>query len=166
MKQTFEETLAAHKDGIEEIVADALQVTFKTYFGIDIYKAGLRLDKDLKDGIFCSTTIRDPNSAGAVTISFEKPFLLELSNMIYPPNEASKKESFEACAKEIGNIVSARVKTYLNDHGHDLTIGIPSIVYQDERKAHDIKFSFFIEHSRLFVDIDFNAGVGVCETVN
>lgn len=152
----LEKTLLSHKEKIQEIVSDTLQITFKTYFDIDIYKAGNQDTKSLKEGIYCETFIQDSKENAVVLISFEKPFLQELANIVYPPNEAKKSESVEACAKEIANIVTARVKTYLNESGYKLTLGIPSIVNTTELTTEDVKVSFFIHDSRLFVDIGFN----------
>lgn len=155
----LEKTLLAHKEKIQEIVSDTLQITFKNYFNIDIYKSGIYAGKNLKDGIFCETHIADPANEAVVLISFEKPFLQELAKMVYPPAEADKSASMESCAKEIANIVTARVKTYLNESGYDLKIGIPSIVNTTELSTEDVKVSFFIEQSRLYVDIGFNPAV-------
>ncbi len=161
MINELEKTLLAHKEKIQEIVSDTLQITFKTYFNIDIYKAGNINSKNLKEGIYCETIIRDSENNAVVLISFEKPFLQELANIVYAPNEAGNVESVEACAKEISNIVTARVKTYLNESGYNLTLGIPAIVNTSELLTEDVKVSFFIQDSRLFVDIGFNPAAAI-----
>lgn len=158
MINELEKTLLIHKEQIQGIVSDTLQLTFKNYFNIDIYKGGTQDVKNFKDGVYCETLITDPENSAVVLISFEKPFLEELAKIVYPPSEAKAAESIEACAKEIANIVTARVKTYLNESGYNLTIGIPSVVDNSTLSIEDVKVSFFIKDSRLFVDIGFNPG--------
>lgn len=156
MINELEKTLLIHKEQIQEIVSDTLQLTFKSYFNIDIYKGGAQDIKNFREGVYCETLITDPENSAVVLISFDKPFLEELASIVYPPSEAKAVASIEACAKEIANIVTARVKTYLNESGYKLTIGIPSVVDTSKLTIEDVKVSFFIQDSRLFVDIGFN----------
>ena len=138
------------------IVSETLRETFKTYFDIDI---GNFHNNDqaqsLADGVVCKTVFKNGTASGAVFVSFEKPFLQIVSGMIYPPEAANTQESFHSCAAEIANIVSNRVKTYLNEQGYSLKMGIPSIEESADEDDDDINISFSVRERKLYVDILF-----------
>lgn len=150
------ESLKKHEDEITGIVSDTLRETFKTYFDLDI---GSFTNQDgagsIADGVVCKTVFKNGIASGAVFVSFEKPFLQIVSGMIYPPEAANSQESFHSCAAEIANIVSNRVKTYLNDQGYSLKMGIPSIEESADEADDDINISFSVKKKKLFVDIIF-----------
>jgi len=149
-------TLKAHEDEITNIVSQTLRDTFKTYFDIDIGKFQNKDNEDnIADGVVCKTVFKNGTASGAVFVSFEKPFLQIVSGMIYPPEAANTQESFHSCAAEIANIVSNRVKTYLNDQGYSLKMGIPSIEESADEDDEDINISFSVREKKLFVDIIF-----------
>ena len=150
------DTLKSHEDKITQIVSETLRDTFKTYFDIDIGKfQNQDQTGNLADGVVCKTVFKNGTASGAVFVSFEKPFLQIVSGMIYPPEAANTQESFHSCASEIANIVSNRVKTYLNDQGYSLKMGIPSIEETAEEDDDDINISFSVKEKKLFVDIIF-----------
>ncbi len=150
------ESLKAHEDEITGIVSETLRETFKTYFNIELGDyANKNSAGDIADGVVCKTIFKNGTASGAVFVSFEKPFLQIVSGMIYPPEAANATESFHSCASEIANIVSNRVKTYLNDQGYSLKMGIPSIEESADETDDDINISFSVKEKKLFVDITF-----------
>ena len=56
---------------------------------------------------------------------------------------------------EIANIVGMRVRTYLNDHGYDLEMSIPSIAPLQKETDDDIYISFSVDERYLHIDIKF-----------
>ncbi len=150
------ETLKAHESEITAIVSKTLRDTFKTYFDIDLGDfANQDTAGNIPDGVVCKTEFKNGTASGAVFVSFEKPFLKIVSEMIYPPEAANTQESFQSCATEIANIVSNRVKTYLNEQGYSLKMGIPSIEPTTDKDDDDINISFSVREKKLFVDILF-----------
>lgn len=149
-------SLRSHENEITTIVSETLRDTFKTYFDIDIGKFQNKSnDENIADGIVCKTVFQNGAASGAVFVSFEKPFLKIVSGMVYPPEAANTQESFHSCAAEIANIVSNRVKTYLNEQGYSLKMGIPSIEESADETDDDINISFSVRQRKLFVDIIF-----------
>ena len=59
----------------------------------------------------------------------------------------------QSCINEITNIVTARVKTYLNEHGFDFGMGLPEVVNSRETKQDNLEMFFRTQDNRLAIDI-------------
>ena len=149
------DNLKKHEKEIVGIVNDTVKETFRSYFNIDCDQLKTPQTTGKNTGITCKAEFKNANSEGAVFVTIEEAILDKISSIIYPPDSAKMKESYQACAIEIANIVGMRVRTYLNDNGYDLEMSIPSIASLQKENDDDIYISFSIEDRYLHIDIKF-----------
>ena len=66
---------------------------------------------------------------------------------------AKTDQAIHSCINEITNIVCTRVKGYFADLGYDLSMEIPSVVADQEKRRDDIEILFSVEENKLVIDI-------------
>lgn len=149
-------SLQDHEEEIGRIVTDVIKETFKSYFSINVTPADLATAMTQReDLVICEAVMHEDEAEGALYLSFDREALIRLAKIVYPPDVAQNREAFESCATEIANIVTIRVKNYLNDQGYNLKMDIPAIADMPANLTKSIHFLFSVEDKDLLVDVTF-----------
>lgn len=70
-------------------------------------------------------------AAGAdFCFSFDQDLLEKAASGFYPGDQLQNPQIFEDIACAISNIVGSRIKTWLNDNGYDLSMGLPFVEHE------------------------------------
>lgn len=135
------------------VVNQTLKEIFRQYFEMEIDLEKFQIDRHLSDAMTSRSTLSDKDILAIVALSVEREMMDIIIAKVFKTGSCDHNVAAQSCINEITNIVTARVKTYLNEHGFDFGMGLPEVVSSREPKPDNLEMFFRTQDNRLAIDI-------------
>jgi hypothetical protein len=142
---------------VNDILRESVTATIAALFNVRVDSSQVIGAASSSDDFVCCGELAGENSRATIVFVFERELILAFVESAFAGDGDVDPALYEATALEIVNIVGNRLKTYLNLHGYNLTMALPS-AYERSRLAPDLDRVVHLTFSlkdKAAMDVDF-----------
>ncbi|MBV6633556.1 MAG: chemotaxis protein CheX [Alphaproteobacteria bacterium] len=143
---------------VSDVIVENVCLTVKTLFEVDLRSEEIfGIDKVCEADFICSVALSNGDDTAVVRFGFDYVLMERLVAKVFSEEVAADKTVLQDAGSEVANIVSGRVKEFLNSQGHNLKADIPNTV-EGPVTCHDkntnIDIIFYDAEDHLAVDVN------------
>ncbi|MEM6901933.1 MAG: chemotaxis protein CheX [Pseudomonadota bacterium] len=143
---------------VSNVIVENVCLTVKTLFDVDLRSEEIfGIDKVCEADFICSVEMTNGDDRALVRFGFDYTLMERLVAKVFDEQVAADKVVLQDAGSEVANIVSGRVKEFLNRQGHNLKADIPNTI-EGPVKCHDqnsnIDIIFYDADDHLAVDVN------------
>jgi CheY-specific phosphatase CheX len=143
---------------VSKIIVETVCKTVETLFSVSLNSKEIAgIDKLCESDFICIVRLHEGEKSATVRFGFEYSLMKRLVTTVYSEEMAADKAVLRDAGSEVANIVSGRVKEYLNSKGLNLVTDIPSTI-EGPLDAHNdgstVDLIFYNADDHLVVDVD------------
>lgn len=132
-------------DEAADFLTGSMKSTLNGMFNIEIAGTERGAFRKLReDDYLCTTDLIQDGTCAQLRFSFDRQMMQELVARVFPAEELQDGTIYESAACEIANVVGSNLKTFLNERGYDLSMGIPMVMSKREFEKNQESLENFV----------------------
>ncbi len=143
---------------VSKVIVETVCSTVNTLFSIPLKSEEVAgIDKICDSDFICLVRLHDGEEPATVRYGFEYSLMRRLVTAVYSEEMANDKAVLQDAGSEVANIVTGKVKEFINAQGHNLTADIPATIegpFNEEEHDQTIDLIFYNAEDHLVVDVE------------
>lgn len=132
-------------DEAAEFLAGSMKTTLNSMFNVEIAGTERGAFRKLReDDYLCTTDLIQDGTCARLRLSFDRQMMQELVARVFPAEDLQDDSIYESAAREVANVVGSNLKTFLNERGYDLAMGIPTVLSKRDFEKNQASLENFI----------------------